>query len=126
MSQQRDLEGQIPEASSPPVIDVKDWSKAFELICKHLNQHCGLMGNRLLYCVRALLKVLDEADDPSFGYASLDLDMIAHAPILKYGTTGNPAALKLTEPFDPTFLTNVVKVNETWLSRFVPHPRGFT
>ena len=33
MSQQRDPEGQISEAPSPPVINVNDWPKTFELIC---------------------------------------------------------------------------------------------
>ena len=47
MSQQRDLEGQIPQVPSPPVIDVNDWPKAFELICEHLDQHRGLNGNCL-------------------------------------------------------------------------------
>ena len=36
MYQQRDLEGQIPEAPSPLKIDVKDWPRAFELIYEHL------------------------------------------------------------------------------------------
>ena len=70
------------------------------------------MGNWLSYCARALLKVPDEADDPSSGYASLDLDMIVRALILRYDTTGDHAALELAGPFDPTFLTNVIKVNE--------------
>ena len=83
MSQQRDLKGQIPEEPSPPVIDDNDWPKAFELIYKHLDQHCGLMGNWLSYCVRAFLMATDDVDDPSSGYASLELEIIAHAPILK-------------------------------------------
>ena len=53
MSQQRDLEGQIPEAPSPPVIDVNNWPKAFELIYEHLDQHHGLNGNRLSWVLRA-------------------------------------------------------------------------
>ena len=65
MSQQSDLEGQIPEAPSPPVIDVKDWPKDFELICKHLDQHRRLIGNRLSYFVRALLQVPPSVNDPS-------------------------------------------------------------
>ena len=77
MSQQRDLEGQIPEAPSPPVIDVNDWPKAFELICEHLDQHRGLNGNRLSYCVRPHLQVTPSADEPSSDYAALDLEMIA-------------------------------------------------
>ena len=70
------------------------------------------MGNWLSYCVRPALQVPADADDPSSRYASLDLEMIARTQILKYGTTGNSAALKLAGPFDPTFLTSVVKVNE--------------
>ena len=93
MSQQRDLEGHIPEAPSPPVINVKDWPKAFELIYEHLGQHCGLMGNRLLYCVHAILLAPHSADVPSSEYASLNLEMIARAPILKVGTTCNSSAL---------------------------------
>ena len=88
MRQQRDLKGQIPEAPSPPVIDVKDWPKAFELICKHLDKHHGLMGNRLSYYVHPALQVSADDDDPSSGYASLDLEMIARAPILKFTDRG--------------------------------------
>ena len=38
--------------------------------------------------------------------------MIARVPILKAGTTGNVKELKLTGKFDPTFLTDAIKVNE--------------
>ena len=106
----------------PPVVDVKDCPKAFELICEHLDQHRGLIGNPMLYYVRALLKVLDEADGPSSGYASLDLEMIDRAPTVKYGTTGDPAALELTGPFDPTLLTDVVKVNDILAVMIRPTP----
>ena len=114
MSQQHDLEGQIPEAPSALVINVKDWPKAFELICEHLDQHCGLICNWLSYFVRALLllQVQSSADDPISGYVFLDLEMIVRAPSLKAGTTGDASVLKLTGPFDPTFLTDFVKVNE--------------
>ena len=47
MSQQCDLKGQTPEVHIPPTIDVKNWSKVFELICEHLDRHRVLMGNRL-------------------------------------------------------------------------------
>ena len=82
MNQQCDLEGQIPEAPSPPVIDVNDWPKAFELICKHLDQHRGLNGKRLLYFVRPHLKVSPSGDNPSSEYATLDPEMIARGLIL--------------------------------------------
>ena len=51
------------------------------------------MGNRLLYCVHAILLVPHSADGPSSEYASLNLEMIACAPILKVGTTGDSSAL---------------------------------
>ena len=54
MCQKRDLEGHISEAHIPPKIDVKDWPKAFELICEHLDHHRGLKDNRLSYCVCTL------------------------------------------------------------------------
>ena len=112
MSQQHDLEGQIPKVPSLLTIDVKDWPKVFQRICNYIDQHRGLMGNQLSYCVRPDLKIPNDADDPSSKYASLDLEMIACVPILKYGTAGDSAVLKLTGAFDPTFLVDILKVNE--------------
>ena len=55
MSQQYDLEGQIPEVPrSLVIINVNDWPKAFELICEHLDQHCRLTGN-WLFCTVCVL-----------------------------------------------------------------------
>ena len=48
--------------------------------------------------------------------------MIARALILKKGTTCDGKALKLTGPFDPTFLTDTVKFNELLAVMIRPTP----
>ena len=48
--------------------------------------------------------------------------MITCAPILKASTICNVKALKLTGPFNPTFMTDVVKVNKLLVVIICPTP----
>ena len=68
------------------------------------------------------LKVPPSADDPSSDYASLDLEMIARAPILLGDPGGTTEDLEVNGPFDPTFLTDAIKVNEILAIMIRPTP----
>ena len=69
------------------------------------------------------MKVPVHNDDPSSWYVFLDLEMMACTSILKEDMTGDATELERNGPFDPTFLTDVIKVNEILLVMIHPVPR---
>jgi hypothetical protein len=76
------------------------------------------MGVPFLYIIRVALVPEDDDDDPAFGeedlkYISIDMEMIACAPILSdEADTGNDdtSDLEANGPFVPTFLVDSKKV----------------
>ncbi len=77
-----------------------------------------MTGVPLLYVIRVTLVPEDDDDDPTFGdedskYTSIDMEMIAHAPILSdEADTGDndTSDLEANGPFVPTFLVDSKKV----------------
>ncbi len=79
-----------------------------------------MTGVPLLYVIRVALVPEDDNDDPAFGeedskYTSIDMEMIAHAPILSdEADTGNydnsTSGLEANGPFVPTFPVDSKKV----------------
>ncbi len=78
-----------------------------------------MTGVPLLYVIRVALFPEDDNDDPTFGkedskYTSIDMEMIAHAPILSdEADTGNDddtSDLEANGPFVPTFPVDSRKV----------------
>jgi hypothetical protein len=76
------------EPEYPPLtLDTSTATKAFDKVKTILGQTCGVTGVPLLYIIRVTLVPEDDDDDPAFGdedsnYISIDMEMIACAPIL--------------------------------------------
>ncbi len=99
-------------------LDTSTATKVFNKVKTILGRVCGITGVPLMYVFRVALIPKDEKDNPPVGdkdtkYTSIDMETIAHAPILSdeadiYGE--DPENLKAYGPFVPTFLTDVKKV----------------
>jgi hypothetical protein len=63
-----------------PVLNDKDWPKTMEEISEFLAANHGEQGNPLSYVIRPEGEVPAEASDPSTGYETVDLEMIARGP----------------------------------------------
>jgi hypothetical protein len=63
-----------------PVIDEKDWPNTMEEISEFLAANHGEQGNSLSYVNRPNAAVPTEADDPSEGYETVNIEMIARGP----------------------------------------------
>jgi hypothetical protein len=94
-------------------------TKALDKVKTILGQTRGVMGVPLLYVIRVALVPEDDNDDPAFGeedskYTSIDMEMIAHAPILSdeadTGNDDNISDLEANGPFVPTFPVDSKKV----------------
>ncbi len=107
------------EPDYPPLtLDPSTATRVFDKIKTLLGRVWGVTGMPLVYVIRVVLVPEDENEDPPFGdeeskYTSIDMEMIAHAPILSndadiYGEdSGN---LKAHGLFVPTFPTDAKKV----------------
>jgi hypothetical protein len=94
--------------------------KALDKVKTILGQTRGVMGMPLLYVIRVTFVPGEDDDDPAFGeedlkYTSIDMEMIARAPILSdEADTGNDddstSELEANGPFVPTFPVDSKKV----------------
>jgi hypothetical protein len=99
-------------------LDTSTATKVFDKVRTILGQTCGVTGVLLLYVIRVALVPEDDDDDPAFGdedskYTSIDMEMIARAPILSdEADTGNDDTrdLEANGPFVPTFPVDSKKV----------------
>ncbi len=124
LQHQKQEEDQWAAACTEPkypllTLDTSTAMKAFDKVRTILGQICGMMGVPLLYVIRvALVPPEDDDDDPVFGdedskYISIDMEMIARAPILSdEADTSNKATsdLEANGPFVPTFPVDSKKV----------------
>jgi hypothetical protein len=100
-------------------LDTSTATKAFDKVRTILGQTRGVTGVPLLYVIRvALVPPEDDNNDPAFGdeyskYISIDMEMIARAPILSdEADTSNEdtSDLEANGPFVPTFPVDSKKV----------------
>jgi hypothetical protein len=100
-------------------LDTSTATKAFDNVRTFSGQTRGVTGVPLLYVIRvALVLPEDDDDNPSFGdedlkYISIDMEMIAHAPILSdEADTSNEdtSDLEANGPFVTTFPVDSKKV----------------
>ena len=83
-----------------PGINKKDWPKTLEGLCEYLCQFCGINGIPINYVGRTKLLPGDDGNHPYTSYATRDEEMIACAPIIEPGITGNHEELKFVGPFE--------------------------
>ena len=76
----REVEHQHEDPTNPE-FDTRDWPKVFDGINEWLDDCHGVTGVPLSYVIRPDEAVPTEADDPSTGYETVQLEMIARAPI---------------------------------------------
>ncbi len=100
-------------------LDTSTTTKAFDKVRTILGRTRGVTGVPLLYVIRAALVLPeDDDDDPPFGdedwkYISIDMEMIARAPILSdevYTSDEDTSDLEANGPFVPTFPVDSKKV----------------
>jgi hypothetical protein len=99
-------------------LDTSTATKAFDKVRTILGQTRGVMGVPLLYVIRVALVPKDDDDDPAFRdedskYTSIDMEMIARAPILSDEADTDDDDTKDLEangPFVPTFPVDSKKV----------------
>jgi hypothetical protein len=123
LQQQKREEDQWAAACTEPeypslTLDTSTAMKAFDKVRIILGQTRGVTGMPLLYVIRVTLVPEDDDDDPAFvdedsKYTSIDMEMIARAPILSdEADTGNnnTSDLEANGPFVPTFPVDSKKV----------------
>jgi hypothetical protein len=99
-------------------LDTSTAMKVFNKVKTILGQVRGVNGVPLVYVIRVALIPEDKKDDPPLGdkdtkYTSIDMEMIARAPILSDEADiyeKDPENLKAYGPFMPTFPTDAKKV----------------
>ena len=101
-------------------LDTANAAKSFDKVKTFLGKTCGMTGVPLLYVIRVALVPEDDNDDPAFReedskYTSIDMEMIARAPILSdEADTGDDdnstSELEANGPFVPTFPVDSKKV----------------
>ncbi len=99
-------------------LDTATATKVFDKVKTILGRVHGVTGMPLVYVIRVVLIAEEEKDDPPFGdkdtkYTSIDIETIAHAPILSDKADiyeEDPKNLEAYGPFVPTFLTDAKKV----------------
>jgi hypothetical protein len=99
-------------------LDTSTATKALDKIWTILGQTRGVTGVPLLYIIRVALVPEDDNDNPAFGeedlkYTSVDMEMIARAPILsdEADTSDDDTSdLEANGPFVPTFPVDSKKV----------------
>ncbi len=124
LKQQKQEEDLYAAARTEPdypslTLDTSTATKSFDKVRTILGQTRGVTGVPLLYVIRvALVPPDDDDDDPAFGeedskYISVDMEMIARAPILSdEADTGDEdtSDLEANGPFVPTFPVDSKKV----------------
>jgi hypothetical protein len=99
-------------------LDTSTTMKVFVKVKTILGRVRGVTGVPLVYVIRVALIPEDEKDDPPLGnkdtkYTSIDMETIAHSPILSDKADiyeEDPENLKASRPFVPTFPTDAKKV----------------
>jgi hypothetical protein len=99
-------------------LDTSTATRAFDKVKTLFGRVRGVTGVPLVYVIRVVLVLEDENDDPPFGdeeskYTSIDMEMIACAPILSNDTDiykEDSCNLKAHGPFVPTISTDAKKV----------------
>jgi hypothetical protein len=99
-------------------LDTATATKVFDKVKTILGQVRGVTGMPLVYFIRVVLIPEEEKDDPPLGdkdtkYTSIDMEMIARAPILSDEADiyeEDPKNLEAYGPFVPTFPTDAKKV----------------
>ena len=92
------------EDGDTPEVDTWDWPRAIETILEWLGDCLGQSGVPLAYVVRDDEDVPTAEYDPPTNYDTIQLEMIARAPIRVAGAGGALGA------YHPTFLANRIKV----------------
>jgi hypothetical protein len=124
LQEQKQEEDQWAAARTEPkypslTLDTSTAKKAFDKVRTILGQTRGVMGVPLLYVIRvALVPTEDDDNNPAFGdddskYISIDMEMIACAPILSDEadtTNKDTCILEANGAFVPTFPVNSKKV----------------
>jgi hypothetical protein len=124
LREQKQEEDQWAAARTEPkypllTLDTSTTTKAFDKVRTILGRTRGVTGVPLLYVIRvALVLTEDDDDDPAFGdedlkYISIDMEMIARAPILSDEadtSDKDTCILEANGPFVPTFPVDSKKV----------------
>jgi hypothetical protein len=124
LQEQKQEEDQWAAARTEPeypllTLDTSTTTKAFDKVKTILGQTCGVTGVPLLYVIRVtLVPPEDDNDNLAFGdedlkYVSIDMEMIARAPILSdEADTSNEdtSDLEANGPFVPTSPVDSKKV----------------
>ena len=107
LSKQRDLEKvKFTGTREPPTVNSKDWPRTMEAIEEYLQQFRGTSGVPLSYVIRRRIQPAPDADDPPANYPTLEHEMVARAPILAPGATGDVPTLESNGPFTQSFITD--------------------
>jgi len=107
LTKQRDLERQkVTDAREPPTVNTKDWPRTMEAIEEYLQQFRGTTGVPLSYVIRREVKPPLASADPSTNYATIEHEMVARAPIIVPGTTGDEPILEASGPFTQAYITD--------------------
>lgn len=107
LSKQRDLEKvKSTDTRQPPTVNLKDWPRTMEAIEEYLQQFRGTTGVPLSYVIRHAIQPPSDASDPSTNYPTIEHEMIARAPILAPGATGDVTTLETNGPFTQSFITD--------------------
>ncbi len=99
-------------------LDTSTATKVFDKVKTILGRVRGVTGVPLMYVIRVALIPTDEKDDPPVGgedtkYTSIDMETIAHSPILSDEADiydKDPESIEAHGPFVPTFPTDAKKV----------------
>ena len=103
----RNIEKQpVKNTSEHPTVIVKDWPRTMEAIEEYLQQFRGTTGVPLSYVIRRVIQPAPDTDDPSTNYPTMEHEMVARAPILAPGATGNATTLEANGPFTQSFITD--------------------
>jgi hypothetical protein len=137
LQQQKQEEDQWAAACMEPkypslTLDTSTAAKAFDKVRTILGRTRGVMGVPLLYVIRVALVPEDDDDNPAFGdedskYTSIDMEMIAHTPILSdEADTGNndTSDLEANGPFVPTFPVDSKKFGSSSWHALASQARG--
>jgi len=108
LSKQRDKEKmkKVTDPFESPTVNTKDWPRTMEFIEEYLQQFRGTTGAALSYVIRRVIQPAPDFDDPSSNYATIEHEMVARAPIVVAGTTGDESALEVSGPFTQAYITD--------------------
>ena len=107
LTKQRNIEKQtVKDTMEPPTVNAKDWPRTMESIEEYLQQFRGTTGVPLSYVIRREIKPAPDSDDPSSNYPTIEHEMVARAPIIAPGATGDVPTLEANGPFTQSFITD--------------------